>query len=240
MMLVGSSRRRNAIVDGSRAFAAAILTSFFQAEAPWFLIKPWHGTRLTLQTLDTLDTSKDFSFAQYPDPVLRIDAKEVKQYDEKLKFCVYKLQKVCQRVGAVGLAATQCGIDAQILVLRDAVYINPHIVYRSDEFQMKTWREQCLVLPQDIRVETLRDASIQVAAFDIYGTPFVATLEDEEARAFQHEFDHMHGILIIDHSYSLLSSSSFPSMLDLEAPLHSERRYRAWDRTSSFRSSQLR
>lgn len=96
---------------------------------------------------------------------------------------------------------------------------------------MQCWRERCLVLPPDVVVETLRDKEIRVEALDVDGNRFTQTLAGESARAFQHEHDHMRGILIVDHAAELVSSSIYPPLKALEAPYHHQRRTVAWERS---------
>lgn len=162
--------------------------------------------------------------------MLRLEAKPVARYDDTLREVAGRVRAIGREVGAVGLAATQCGVDAQIVVLGDEIYVNPRIVARSPEEDMRVWRERCLALPADVQVELLRDASITVAARDLRGHLFHRQFKDELARAMQHEMDHMNGILIIDHSYDLVTSTLVPSMAAREAPLHAQRRQRAWAR----------
>lgn len=86
---------------------------------------------------------------------------------------------------------------------------------------MRWWRERCLVLPPDVLVTLMRDARIKVHAFDLQGS-YTVTLEGEAARAFQHELDHLNGVLIIDHAVDDddLTSQAFPEMKQLEEPDH--------------------
>ena len=65
---------------------------------------------------------------------------------------------------------------------------------------MAGWREVCLVLPPGLEVELLRDETLEVRAQDVRGVPFSTALSGEAARAFQHELDHLDGILIVDHA----------------------------------------
>lgn len=189
----------------------------------------WTGTALDLVSIDGFDAPLA-PFARYPDPVLRVDAAAVVRYDDKLRRVAEAVAATGRRVGAVGLAATQCAVDARLVVLGRCSYVNPRIIGRSAEADMVVWRESCLVLPPDVVVETLRDKSIVVEANDLLGRTFRRKLVGELARAFQHEYDHMRGILILDHAYDVVSSSLFPHMADLEAPNHDRRRRRAWGR----------
>ena len=146
--------------------------------------------------------------AKYPDPMLRMSARPVEDsmfHKSELQLFTEALKTTAATEEAVGLAASQLGVDARIIVLdptisERTVFINPKIVERSSESNMRWWRERCLVLPPDVLVTLLRDASIKVEASDINGKAFSQIMEGEAARAFQHELDHLNGVLIIDHA----------------------------------------
>lgn len=188
----------------------------------------WTGTHLPLRSVST--ATADLTFARYPDPVLRMDAGRVEAFDADLATTARLLRNVRRREGAVGLAATQCGINASIVVLGDDVFVNP--VLRPTDTALDVWRETCLVLPPDVEVETLRWRSVDVHAFDLSGRPFQRSFSGEQARAFQHELDHAHGILILDHSSEVVHSRAFPPLARLEGKFHNDRRRRAWRTTS--------
>ena len=133
------------------------------------------------------------------------------------------------------ITALQYGVDARIIALRGAaspqrapiVFVNPSILSRSAEERLVPWREVCLVLPPNLEVELMRDEVLEVAAQDVSGVPFRKTLRGEPARAFQHELDHLDGILILDHA----GLDELPNdIAKLEAPFHSERQRKAFAR----------
>ena len=174
--------------------------------------------------------TRSATFARYPDPILRLEAKPVRRCDAALAKTVALLRAAARRHGAQGLAATQCGVDAAIVLLGDEAFVNPRIVERSPEARLRCWTERCLALPPDVRVETLRDEAVTVAATTVTGVPFTTTLTGAAARQFSHEYDHARGVLIIDHACDTVASTAFPAMARLEEPFHAERRRRAWDR----------
>ena len=171
-------------------------------------------------------------FARYPDPALRFAfARPVARFDADLRVVVAKLRDAARARGAEGLAATQCGVDARIVVLGDAVFVNPVVARRSPEADLVPWRERCLALPPDVTVETLRDRSLDVAARSpTHGARVVTRLEGAAARQFAHEFDHLRGILVVDHAFETPASAAYPPLAALEAPYHAARRARAWAR----------
>ena len=190
----------------------------------------WTATALPQLSVDQAATFDRLDFARYPDPILRLEAKEVVHGGPLLAKTVTLLREAARRHGAQGLAATQCGVDAAIVLLGDEAFVNPRIVERSPEARLRCWTERCLALPPDVRVETLRDETLTVAATTAAGVPFTTTLTGAAARQFSHEYDHARGVLIIDHAYDTVASAAFPAMARLEKPFHAERRRRAWDR----------
>ena len=95
---------------------------------------------------------------------------------------------------------------------------------------MRPWNEICLVFDRDfpdLRVDLLRDAVVEVEAQDCYGRPFRRTLRGEAARAFEHELDHLNGILIVDHA---ALEDLPPEIVAAERPYHAERQRAAFDR----------
>ena len=190
----------------------------------------WTATALPHLSIDQAATLDRLDFARYPDPILRLEARPVRRFDAALVKTVALLRAAARRHGARGLAATQCGVDAAIVLLGDEAFVNPTIVARSPEARLRCWTERCLALPPDVRVETLRDETVTVAATTVAGVPFTTTLTGAAARQFSHEYDHARGVLIIDHAYDTVASTAFPAMARLEAPLHAARRQKAWDR----------
>jgi peptide deformylase len=166
----------------------------------------WTGTRLDLMSLETAAKQSSWDMGRWPDPILRRSAKPVEEkwYEtESLQRVAQLLTKAATDNKAVGLAAQQCGVDARMVYLesprKNFVMINPSIVQRSPEADMKVWSEFCLVLPPKFRATVLRDAWIDVEYHDVYGTLHSTRLKGETARAAQHELDHDRGILTLDH-----------------------------------------
>src|SRR6202034_2559570 len=102
----------------------------------------------------------------------------------------------------IGLAAPQIGISKRITVIdlsfqknpeEKIVLINPEIIFREG----KQYEEEgCLSLPE-IREKVSRAAKVKVKAQDVNGEWFELDGEELLARAFQHEIDHLDGVLFI-------------------------------------------
>ena len=216
----------------------------------------WQGTTLEILSLDEAfelsiqngGNTEVFPFAHWPDPILRRQAsrlaipsaggqQDTSQLLTKLQSVARTLQRTARKQGAVGLAAQQCGLDVSLVYLQspnknpaqDTFFLNPRIVHRSPERDMRVWKEECLVLPPSFRATLLRDASVTVEYEALFSSsqgtirPFSTqqiTLTGELARAVQHEMNHDVGILIVDH---VGLDELPPSMQKYEREGHSDR-----------------
>jgi len=149
-------------------------------------------------------TTKIHEIVKYPDPILSKRGEPVTVFDEKLKTLVEEMFESMYAAQGIGLAAPQIGISRRLTVIdvsfkKDPegkiVLINPEIVDREG----KQYEEEgCLSLPE-IREKVRRAAKVKVRAQDVEGNWFESEGEELLARAFQHEIDHLDGILFIDH-----------------------------------------
>jgi peptide deformylase len=142
---------------------------------------------------------------QYPDPVLRLAAKEVKLFDESLQALVERMTTLMHEARGVGLAAPQIGILRRVLVYETedeespAALVNPRLVESSAETEVRD--EGCLSLGMaTVVVEVERPVSITVEAASPEGEALRLEAEGLEARVIQHELDHLDGILTIDRT----------------------------------------
>jgi peptide deformylase len=140
---------------------------------------------------------------QYPDPVLRMRARDVESFDEELAQLVRRMTELMQGADGAGLAATQVGVLRRVFVMRidengtTMALVNPEIVKHGDE--LETDDEGCLSL-QGILLPVERPVSVTVAAKDPDGSDMTLELEGFAARACQHELDHLDGMLILDRT----------------------------------------
>lgn len=133
-------------------------------------------------------------------PILRKKAKEIEKYDEKLKKFAEEMAKVMYRDDGVGLAAPQVSESVRMFVF-DAgeglnTVINPEILKRNEK-KVKM-EEGCLSIP-GIYADVFRPEEVEVKYFDVAGKECHKVLTGYAARVFQHEFDHLEGILFIDY-----------------------------------------
>ena len=135
----------------------------------------------------------------FGDPVLRQEAKTVDKVTEDHKRLIADMIETMRNAPGVGLAAPQVGVLERIFVWEveevAGAVINPVIVERSGGDI--TEEEGCLSLP-GLVYDVVRDHSVTVEGLDQDGRP--VTLQGEEllARVFQHEIDHLDGVLFID------------------------------------------
>jgi len=136
----------------------------------------------------------------YPDPCLKIKTKIVENFDDDLKKTLKLMTDFMYMHRGIGLAATQVGLGISAFVMDTGeslqVFVNPVI---TDKSQKKTRLEEgCLSLP-GISVNVLRPEKITIRAQDSDGEFFVKNFEGLEAKASQHEMDHLEGKLIINY-----------------------------------------
>jgi peptide deformylase len=139
---------------------------------------------------------------QYPDPVLRLRAAEVEDFDDDLRALVARMSGLMEDASGVGLAANQVGVLRRVFVFQDGddaprVVVNPRIEARSDE--LVTDDEGCLSLGP-VRVPVERHLSISLAGQDPGGGELRLELVELAARVAQHELDHLDGKLILDRT----------------------------------------
>lgn len=144
---------------------------------------------------------------KYGDDFLRQPTKEVHKISRKVQDLIHDLLDTMYAANGVGLAAPQIGSNLRVFVidvsmndepLNPIVFINPKIIKKSGAVVS---HEGCLSFPEaytDVR----RYKDVMVKALDRHGRPFVLEAKDGTllARAIQHEFDHLEGILFVDHS----------------------------------------
>ena len=133
------------------------------------------------------------------DPVLRIKAKKIDELTKNNNDLIDKMFETMYAEDGVGLAAPQIGISKRIAVVdiredNKIVLINPEIIVEEGKSVMK---EGCLSIPGEIG-DVVRSEKIKVKSLDRKGNEIEFEAEGFEARAIQHEIDHLNGILFID------------------------------------------
>lgn len=137
---------------------------------------------------------------KYPDPVLERPGELVTEFNNELRALVDDMFESMYEAKGIGLAAPQIGLSKRLTVIDlsfkekaedKIVLINPEIVFRAGKQHEE---EGCLSLPE-IREKVTRAAKVRVKAQDLEGKWFEIEGEELLSRAFQHEIDHLDGIL---------------------------------------------
>ena len=132
--------------------------------------------------------------------ILRKRSKKIDEVTDEVKDLVLKMEKVMDQEEGIGLAAPQIGELKRIILVREGdqsdCFINPIILEKSKEKDLL--EEGCLSCP-GISVEIERPVEIRIRATNLDGEEFESEIEGLKARVFQHETDHLDGILITDY-----------------------------------------
>ena len=139
---------------------------------------------------------------KYPEPVLQQPGEPVTEFDGELRKFVADMFETMYASQGIGLAAQQVGVAKRVTVIdlsggkdpeQKLVLINPEIIEREG----KQYEEEgCLSFPE-IREKIPRAAKVRIRAQDERGKWFEMDGEELLSRAFQHEIDHLDGVLFI-------------------------------------------
>ncbi|MBI2018884.1 peptide deformylase [Candidatus Daviesbacteria bacterium] len=137
-----------------------------------------------------------------PDPRLRVKTKPVKKINQALKNILKQMIKLTQTFKdpeGVGLAATQIGLDGRFFVAKNEQQfisvVDPRILSLGK--RTKKYFEGCLSIP-NMWGEVRRHTNIKVQYQDQTGKNIILSLKGVLAWIFQHEIDHLNGILFSD------------------------------------------
>jgi peptide deformylase len=142
------------------------------------------------------------TIVKYPEPVLSQPGEPVTEFDKDLRKLVADMFETMYAAQGIGLAAPQIGVSKRITVIdlsmgknpaEKLVLINPEITFREGRLYEE---EGCLSFP-DIREKIVRAAKVRIRAQDEYGKWFEMDGEELLSRCFQHEIDHLDGMLFI-------------------------------------------
>ncbi len=136
----------------------------------------------------------------YGDPVLRQRAPEVTEIDGRLKLLADDMVQTMYDAPGVGLAAPQVGVQKRLFVydLHDdkgpRAVVNPVISESRGEW---TYDEGCLSVP-GLSWPIVRPKELHLTGLDLDGNEVSIEADEFEARVYQHELDHLDGVLLID------------------------------------------
>jgi len=141
----------------------------------------------------------------YGDDVLRRPAEKVTRFDEELAKLVRDMAETMYSAPGIGLAAPQVGVSQRVMVVdishddqKDTLYalINPEVVDLSADTDRL--EEGCLSIP-GVNESVVRPLRVKIRAQDVTGKEVEIEAEGLLARCFQHEIDHLNGVLFVDH-----------------------------------------
>lgn len=136
---------------------------------------------------------------QYGDPVLKTRAREVENIDGAVANLVDTMIETMYAAPGTGLAANQVGVQRRIFVydVGDGAktVINPRIIESEGEW---TYEEGCLSVP-GLTWEIVRPNTVHLVGLDLDGNEISVEAAELEGRVFQHELDHLDGILLVEH-----------------------------------------
>jgi peptide deformylase len=159
-----------------------------------------------------------------PDPVLRRNTRIITQFDKELQTLIEDMIETLREAPGVGLAAPQVGISDRLIVveypeddeLEDSpkrlyVLVNPEIKEISDETEMGI--EGCLSIP-NLHGEVERALAVTVKGQTRHGQAVKIKARDWLARIFQHEIDHLNGIVFTDRATKVWKPTAEEPLLD--------------------------
>ena len=167
--------------------------------------------------------------AELGNPILRKKAKKVKDIkDKKIKKLIKELLTVLLKINGVGMAAPQLFQSQRIFIvashpnkryphapmMKPLVVINPKIISYNNKKE-KGW-EGCLSIPE-VRALVPRFTEINVEFTNKTGKRVKKTFKDFIARIFQHEYDHLEGLVFLDRvegNKDIISDSEYQKLME--------------------------
>ncbi len=142
---------------------------------------------------------------QFPDPRLKRKSEPVGEVTDAIRQLAADMLEVMYDEPGIGLAAPQVGESIRLIVMdtdwtgedgerKPGVMLNPEIVAREGEV---TWNEGCLSVPE-FNADVERAARVRVRYQDLEGNTHEEEASELRAVCFQHELDHLDGVLFID------------------------------------------
>ena len=166
----------------------------------------------------------------YPDPRLRDVSKKISTVDQEILDAIPQMFEIMYKARGIGLAGPQAGLNRRIVVANltgdpkqkdeEQVFINPEILDRSGKLKEE---EGCLSLP-GMGVQVPRAEKVLVRYKGVDGKVVEREAEMLESRLFQHEIDHLDGILIIDKMTPADRKQNAPLIEELEEDFKANRK----------------
>ena len=159
---------------------------------------------------------------KYPEPILSQPGEPVTEFNAELRKLVADMFETTYANQGIGLAAPQVGVSKRVTVIDlsmgknpedKLVLINPEVISSEGKLYEE---EGCLSFP-DIREKVVRAAKVRIRAQDVRGKWFEMDGDELLARCFQHEIDHLDGILFLFRMSSLKRSLNLRKIRKMQA-----------------------
>jgi peptide deformylase len=135
---------------------------------------------------------------QYGDPVLKERTREVQEIDASVATLAESMIETMYEAPGSGLAANQIGVMRRIFVYDvgegPRAVVNPRIVESDGEW---SYEEGCLSIP-GLSWDIVRPNAVHLVGLDLDGNELSIEATELEGRVFQHELDHLDGILLVE------------------------------------------
>lgn len=166
-----------------------------------------------------MPTYDDLTIIAWPDPRLKKVSAPVETFDANLTALANRMFELMREARGVGLAAPQVGMNIRLFVMNptgkpedDRVYVNPVLSEPTGE---EEGEEGCLSLP-GINAQIVRSKTLQIDAQDLQGRPIRQAETGYLARIWQHETDHLNGILLTDRMGPVAKMANRKILKELE------------------------
>jgi peptide deformylase len=155
----------------------------------------------------------------YPDPRLRKISRPVTEFGPELADLAQRMLALMREAKGVGLAAPQVGKNIRLFVMNatgepgdDKMLVNPVLSFPDGE---ESGEEGCLSIPE-IKVDVVRAKTMKLNALDVTGKPVEFLETGYVARVWQHEVDHLNGILLTDRMGALARMTHRRALKEME------------------------
>jgi peptide deformylase len=158
-----------------------------------------------------------------PDPRLKQKAAAVEAVDDGVRALLDDMLETMYEASGIGLAATQIGVPQRVVVMdlgqregekEPRFFVNPEVVWASEE--TAPYEEGCLSVPEYYDAVE-RPVRVRVRYLDYDGKAVEEEAEGLFAVCFQHELDHLNGVLFIDHLSRLKREQAIKKVKKLKA-----------------------
>lgn len=177
--------------------------------------------RISIYDIDMSVNADALQIMLYPHPILRRACEPIERLSEEIRTVAARMVELMHDHRGVGLAAPQVELPWRMFVANptgepgdDCVFINPRFLELSE--QTEAADEGCLSIPH-VNGQIRRPRAATIEATDLDGKLFTLTNDQLPARVWQHETDHLDGVLILDRMNEIDKLANRRMIRDLEA-----------------------